>query len=261
MKGRRFIADLAARGRYHFTTEEVVRSLGLSVLAARAVLRRLAAKGEIATPYRGFHVIVPPEYRALNCLPPEQFVPQLMEHLREDYYVGLLSAAQHHGAAHQRPQVFQVMTTKNRPDIDCGQVHVVFVARRNAKKVPTASFNTPRGTMRVSTPEATALDLVQYVGHCGGIENAATVLAELAESIDPEQLARLAAVLVALPIAQRLGYLLEKVGAGDRTEPLAKLAAKRASHVTPLIPGRTMRGAPRDRRWRVAVNAKVEPEL
>ena len=30
--------------------------------------------------FRGFCVIVPPEYRRLGCLPPEQFVLQLMEH-------------------------------------------------------------------------------------------------------------------------------------------------------------------------------------
>jgi hypothetical protein len=58
---------------------------------------------------RGFHVIVPPEYRSLGCLPPEQFAPALMETLGMPYYAGLLSAAQFHGAAHQRPQVFQVV--------------------------------------------------------------------------------------------------------------------------------------------------------
>ena len=91
-----FTVDLAARGRYHFTTQEAQQALQVSVPATRAALRRLRAHGEIADPYRGFHVIVPPEYRKLGCLPAEQFVPQLMEYLREYYYVALLSAAELH---------------------------------------------------------------------------------------------------------------------------------------------------------------------
>src|SRR5688572_25487187 len=119
-----YIAALASRGRYHFTTEDAQRSLGISVLAVRAALRRRKVRGEIADPYRGFHVITPPEYRRLGCLPPEQFVPQLMEHLGEPYYVALLSAAEIHGAAHHRPQSFQVMVAKNRRPISCGKVRV-----------------------------------------------------------------------------------------------------------------------------------------
>ena len=66
-------------------------------------------------PFRGFHLIVPPEYRALGCLPADQFVPQLMEHLGLVYYAGLLSAASLHGAAHQAPMVFQTIVADNRP--------------------------------------------------------------------------------------------------------------------------------------------------
>src|SRR5262249_40136028 len=103
-----FIVELASRGRYHFTTEEAVASLRGQIPAVRAAMRRLKANGQIAAPHRGFHVIVPPEYRRLGCLPAEQFVPQLMDHLGETYYAALLSAAELHGAAHHRPQSFQV---------------------------------------------------------------------------------------------------------------------------------------------------------
>lgn len=101
------IDDLASRGQYHFTTDEMAARVGSSVIAARAALRRLQKKGVVATPHRGFHVIVPPEYRRLGCLPADQFIPQLMEHLGLDYYAALLTAGRYHGAAHQQPQVFQ----------------------------------------------------------------------------------------------------------------------------------------------------------
>ncbi|RLA20598.1 MAG: hypothetical protein DRQ56_02820 [Gammaproteobacteria bacterium] len=41
-------------------------------LVTRA-LNRLILKGELASPQRGFYVIVPPEYQQLGCLPAEQF--------------------------------------------------------------------------------------------------------------------------------------------------------------------------------------------
>jgi len=58
------------------------------------------------------------------------------------------------------------------------------------------SFNTPRGTIRVSTPEATAFDLVGYADQLGGLDQVAMVLGELGEALDPD---KLAAVADALP--------------------------------------------------------------
>ena len=259
MSHREFPTQLAARGRYHFTTEQTASELGVSLTAARAALRRLRDRGAIATPFRGFHVVVPPEYLSLGCLPPEQFVPQLMEHLGVVYYAGLLGAARYHGASHQQPQLFQVVVPTNRPRIDCGQVHVAFTARRNAREMPTVSFNTPRGQVIVSTPAATAYDLVGYESHCGGLSNVATLLSELSPALDPQQLVQ-AAPLSPMPWTQRLGFLLESVGAGDQCEPLHGYVAEHATGTTPLSPARDAAGAPRDPRWKLLVNSEVEPE-
>ena len=48
-------------------------------------------------------------------------------------------------AAHQRPQAFYIVTTKNRRPLRCGRVHVTFVARENAAAVPIFERTTPRG--------------------------------------------------------------------------------------------------------------------
>jgi len=253
------IDDLASRGRYHFTTKEAVDRLGVSVFAARAAIRRLQSKGLVAAPHRGFYVVVPPEYRRLGCLPADQFVPQLMDHLGQAYYAALLTAGRYHGAAHQQPQVFQVMVAKNRAPIACGEVRVSFVARRNAADVPTVRINTPRGYLAVSTPEATAFDLVGYPQHSAGIDNVATVLAELAERLDPAALASLA-LLSPVPWAQRLGYILELVGAADKTSPLARYVASVVNETTALVPSAPADGAPYDKRWRLLTNVDVEPD-
>jgi predicted transcriptional regulator of viral defense system len=249
---------LAGSGIHHFTTAEAVRALGVSPIAARAALRRLTAKGAIASPHRGFHVIVPPEYRRLGSLPAEQFVPQLMAHLGLDYYAGLLTAAQFHGAAHQRPQAFQVMVEKNRAAIECGEVRVDFIARKDIAGVPVVEMNTPRGVLRISSPEATAIDLVGYQGKAGGVDTVATVLAELAERLDAERLAA-AARTAPVPWSQRLGYLLDLAGAADKTDRLATWVRGHATEYGQLIPGRRRAGE-RSKRWRLVVNAKVEIE-
>ena len=258
-RARDVIADLSARGRYHFVSAELRAALGVSAAAARQALSRLAAKGAVASPARGFYVIVPPEYRRIGCLPAEQFVPALMELRRVRYYAALLSAAQYHGAAHHRPQAFQVMLGRNRPAISCGAVRVSFVARRNVGDVPVRTFNTPRGTVLVSTVEATAFDLVGYMHRAGGVDRVAALLSELGEEMDPARLVE-AAKSASIPWAQRLGYLLERVGAGDKAELLKEHVRNQARNFARLMPAASADNVPQSRDWRLYVNAAIETE-
>jgi predicted transcriptional regulator of viral defense system len=115
------------------------------------------------------------------------------------------------------------------------------------------------GTVRVATPAATALELVGYADRCGGLSHVATVLAELAEAIDP---AALAAEGRRAPVAwaQRLGWLLERVEKPDLADVLRPDVEARATAPTPLRRSAPTRGAERDARWRLIVNADVEPD-
>ena len=225
----------------------------------RLALSRLARKGQVASPARGFYVIVPPEYRRLGCLPPDQFIPALMEHRKRPYYAALLSAAQYHGAAHHRPQEFQVALAGNQRPISCGTVRVSFIARRRIGEVPVQNFNTPRGPILVSTVEGTAVDLVGYGHRGGGLDQIATVLSELAEQIDPHRLVTAAAV-APIPWAQRLGYLLECVGAVDKAALLKAHVQQKAYGTIPLLPAAPADGSPRADDWHLRVNAEVEVE-
>jgi hypothetical protein len=140
-----------------------------------------------------------------------------MAETKTPYYAGLLTAAQYHGAAHHRPQEFQVMLAKARRPIVCGRVRVAFHVRKNISDVPLQHINTPRGTVAVSTPAATAYDLVGYEAKIGGLDAVATILVELAEKLDAETLAALGPT-VPLPWVQRLGYLLEHIGEAPRAK-------------------------------------------
>jgi predicted transcriptional regulator of viral defense system len=255
-----FIDDLLSQGKYCFSGAEAAQALGSGVFAARAALRRLRHKGDIAMPLRGFYVIVPPELRNLGCLPANQFIPSLMAHLEEPYYAGLLTAAEHHGAAHHRPQAFQVVVKRSRPGISCGGVRVDFISRKNVAAIPTQDFKTQRGYLKVSSPEVTAFDLAGYPHHAGGLDNAATVLSELAEFIDA---AKLASITELSPVAwsQRLGYLLDLIGEADLAEDLAEYVNNKNAVPIPLSPTQPHKGIRQNMRWRLFANEKVEPEL
>ncbi len=256
---RTVIDHLAATGRYHFTAAEMRSALGVSGAASKLALRRLIKKRQVASPARGFYVIVPPEYRSLGCLPADQFIPALMEHREIRYYAALLSAAQYHGAAHQRPQEFQVALARNRRPIVCGAVRASFLARQRISAVPLQRFNTPRGTILVSTPEATAVDLVGYERRAGGLHHVATVLSELAARIDPDRLV-IAVQTAPVSWAQRLGYLLELVGAADRVMPLKEYVQRRARQSTALVPTFARLHTSCSGDWRLRINADVEPD-
>jgi hypothetical protein len=100
---------------------------------------------------------------------------------------------------------------------------------------------------------------VRYPSGAGQLSNAATVLAELAERLDPKALVGIAP-LVRLPDVQRLGYLLDAVGEHRRTGPLAGWLGARGHRVVPLRRG-VATGAEVDQRWKVAVNDELELDL
>jgi len=64
-----WIDDLQSQGRYTFTRAQIESESGRSPIAARAAVGRLKKQGRIASPRRGFYVIVPPEYRAVGSPP------------------------------------------------------------------------------------------------------------------------------------------------------------------------------------------------
>lgn len=259
MRARAYVEELASNGRHHFSSPEALQAIGGSPAAARAQLRRLKKQGLIAEPARSFHVIVAPEYRRLRCLPAEQFVDQLMKFWEEPYYIGLLSAAERHGAAHQRPQSCQVIVRKNRATLSCGEVRVEFIARGDLEKMPVATVNTPLGVLRYATPEVTALELVGYPNHAGGLSNVATIVSELAESIDTGKLLEVARQS---PISwsQRIGYLLDLVGREDLAKVLELFVQEQAKSFTPLRRAAAITSAKRNAKWRLIVNAEVEPD-
>ncbi|HVE87152.1 MAG TPA: type IV toxin-antitoxin system AbiEi family antitoxin [Myxococcales bacterium] len=253
-----FVDALQGSGRYVLTRPEAIEALGVSDEALQAAVRRLAAKRRIVVPRRGFFVIVPVEYRSAGAPPPDWFIDDLMKFECQPYYVGLLSAAALHGAAHQQPQEFQVVTNAPLRPTRAGRARIRFFTKRHLERTPAIQVKTETGFMRVSTPEATAIDLVRYARSAGHLANVATVLGELAEKLDPGRLVEAARADVELSHVQRLGHLLDLVGAASIGEPLAAWLEAQRPRVIALRPGRALKTAARDSRWHVAINEQVE---
>ncbi|WP_425349861.1 type IV toxin-antitoxin system AbiEi family antitoxin [Rhizobium altiplani] len=143
---------------------------------------------------------------------------------------------------------------------------IVFYYRKDIAAVEPGieDRKTDTGRMKISSPALTALDLLRYPQAAGGIDNVATVLMDLAEKIDPSQLAALSDA-AERPVIQRLGYLLERLGHKDRSDPMyAALMARGAAPWTELDrhetrdPDFTPTPQERDDRWHVIVRRSPE---
>ncbi|MBA2654377.1 MAG: type IV toxin-antitoxin system AbiEi family antitoxin [Gammaproteobacteria bacterium] len=260
MKAQEFINDLRSQGRYFFTIKEAEKALALTKIATINAIRRLRLNKSVVSPARGFYLILPPEYQVLGCLPADMFIPDLMKYLNQPYYVGFLSAAQYYGAAHQKPQRFQVVTLKNRPPIRCGRIYIEFIANKKAGEMPTKKFNTYAGVIEVATPEQIANDIVSMPRHAAGISNVATVLMELAEKINITKIIELTQINPELFWLQRLGYLLEFLEFDQLANEITKILTDKKLHWVRLVSHASYKPLLRDKKWKIIVNTKVEPD-
>ena len=256
-----WIDSLQSRGQYSFTSKEAVLGLGGRKIAFKRAAARLTPKGRVIVARRGFYVIVPLEYRSAGAPPPSSFIDALMKDWKHSYYVGLLSATALHGAAHQKPQEFQVVTDARLRALRVGRGKIHFFLKSKLTQTPTLSVKTETGYLQVSTPEATALDLVRYSQSVGGFDNVATVLKELSERISPGVLLKMAKEESEVPVLQRLGFLLDHVGAGRVATPMARWLARQKISAVALRPQKVSQGPTTGNRWNLVVNEEVESDI
>ncbi len=257
---RDLVDELQSEGRYTFSFAEMAAAFVGSDTALRSALRRLKEKARLVSPRREFYVIVPVEYRVTGSPPASWFVDDLMRFLGQPYYVGLLSAATVHGASHQQPQLFQVVTHLPTLKMSAGRVRLAFTRRRKIKRIETVRVKTETGYMTVSIPEATVFDLIRHFRLAGHLSNVATVLAELTEVINLDKLA-VAAGAASIPDVQRAGYLFELTGHAQMARRLEEYLSTRRVRPALLRPGADSDGDPFDERWRLVINDQVEPDL
>ena len=207
-----YIDDQRSDGQYSFTADDLRKRFDLSDEALKKSLQRLKREKKVAMVRNGFYVIVPPEYRVKGIIPTSFYVNDLMRFLNRDYYVGLLNAAALHGAAHQQPQSFTIITRgPSLRKIQNERAEIHFLINKSWNQVGIEKKKVSTGFINVSSPELTALDLINFHDAVGGFDRIATVLEELSEKIFAEKLIGSAKQYGKVVVIQRLGYLLEHI--------------------------------------------------
>jgi AbiEi antitoxin C-terminal domain len=257
---RPYIEGLLASGRLSFQRDEAIQALGVSPEAFLAASGRAQEAGLLLHPRRGFYVIVPPQARVFGSPPVAAVIDPLMKAEGARYYVGLLKAAELHGAAHQAVMEFQIVSDKRLPEIVLGRSVIrPFFRKEWPDERSIEVRSTESGEYRISNPALTALDLVRYPNAAGSLDAVATIVAELADEIRPQDLA-IAAASVERPVAQRLGYILDSVGRADLGDALldALNGDLRWADLDGAIEGEPVET---NERWKLRIHRQLEADL
>lgn len=258
-----WITYLLSQGRVGFALRELRSGFPEQTQeATKSALKRLVDKRQIISIHKGYYLILPPQFRSKGVLPPTLFLDAFMKELGRPYYLALLSAAAYHGASHQQPQEFFVVTgfPVLRPMRKKG-LKVNYISRKDIPASLVEIRKTEAGYLKISNPVLTATDLIQYAKRVGGINRVATVLAELAERIQADAFDETLLEHVPVTAVQRLGYLLEQV-LGNKLLADALYSALQNIHAPlfriPLKASAPVKGFIADERWKVIVNTDIE---
>lgn len=260
-----WIEKLQAKGKRAFAVRDIHEAFpGISDIAVKRSLSRLSQKGKVASIYKGYYLIIPPQYAIRGILPPLLFIDGFMKFLKRPYYVGLQSAAALHGAAHQQPQEFFVFTVfpALRATAKKG-IKVNYISVKNIPEIYLQERKTESGYLKISSPELTAIDLIQFEKRVGGMNRVATILNELAEAMNPEKITAAFVRDMATTVVQRLGYLLDKELAVNSLADKLYDECMRAGLKFFRIPLKTSartKGCSSNNRWNVIANIKIESD-
>ncbi|MCD6347909.1 MAG: type IV toxin-antitoxin system AbiEi family antitoxin [Bacteroidales bacterium] len=263
IKIHQWIDKLQSHGKYAFSLDLLEKELpNYTAIGIKRALSRLSVKGLVVSISKGYYLIISPQYTSKGVLPPSMYLDAFMKHLKRPYYLGLLNAAAYHGAAHQQPQEFFVVTSF--PVLRTTQRNGLKVNYISKKAVPDSLLDlrkTGSGYLKISNTVLTATDLLRYEKRIGGFNRVATVLNELAESIKPEDFTDILIEHVPVTALQRLGYLLDNViGNSLLADSLYQslLSNKEKLLRIPLKASVQATGFSSDERWKVIVNTKIE---
>lgn len=261
MSLNKWITQQEQRGITSFSFQQIRQAFhNRSENTLKTDINRLSSSKRIQNVYKGFYVIIPTQYQLKGVVPPTYYINELMEYLGKPYYVGLLSAAALFGASHQKAMLTQVVTTGPRSRISNKNTLLDWNYRQHIPSELIVSQNAEMGRINYSSAELTAVDIIQFASNIGGYQRAATVLAELVDSLD---ISKMECVLpyTTITTMQRLGYLLEFVVFDqDKADMLYDIVKKRNGYFNTVLMStdRLPSNNARRNRWRVNMNIDIE---
>lgn len=258
-----YIDHLQRHEQYAFSREQLKSTVQKTDLALKSELMRLSDKKEIISLRKGFYLILPPRYKHLGKLPLKLYVHQLFESMERPYYVSLYSAAAIHGASHQQIQAEYVTTTPPKlRDIQKQNIHLNFFTTQHWPQQNITKQKSDAGYYLVSSPALTAADLIKHQRKIGGLDRVYTVLEELMDIISSTDLKELVTWYPYASIIQRLGYLLENLGASEnQLQPIRKHLHQMRYYPVALNHIPNYKAGKARNSWKVDANIEPESDL
>jgi predicted transcriptional regulator of viral defense system len=253
-----YINTLLAEGKFFFTKQEAMSRLELNPNQFRFQAYRLLKRKAIRRLVHDFFMIIPAEYYHLGSLPPNWIIDPLMKYLKQDYYIGLLSAAALYGATEQQPMVFQVITNKVTKSIHLERGFIEFHVLKNCSLSTTSFITVSTGYVKVSSREQTIIDLVKFYKVSGYLSTVALVIKTIAEEGDLSKLDIVIAQEKTNSVLQRLGYILENVGFPQLADIIDLELKKRSIQYVYLRPDFHKKEGFKDKRWKLVINDSLE---
>ncbi len=250
-----FVDSRLALGQVAFSLAELMKETGLTAIAAKYQLIRLGDRVVRISRRQPFFLIVGPEHRSMGAPPAIWWLQDYFDWLRRPYYLALLSAASLFGSNPQALQVTQVMTDRPGRVINVGRVQVSFFVKGDIERTPTQQLAQAPALLWISTPEATAFDLIRYASRIGGIERAAETISLMLPKLRTRELERVLDAQDEPSVAQRLGFVLEVLGAKKLAAAVHHWLPNKVTTV-PLAPTkRKSKNMPVIERWKVLNNS------
>jgi len=257
-----YIKELRSIGRYAFTDNDLFQSVDKDKKNIRKDLDRLRDKGDIKNIRRGFYTIIPDEYSNMGALPVDLYADDLMKYLNKKYYVGLYSAAMLHGAAHQQPQEYYIVTDSPKPRSIIKKDFILNFSEK--KKFPILGIEekkTSTGYLQVSNRELTFFDLIYYVKNLGGMNRIITILDELREEIKISSFKDVMRNEIPYTVLQRAGFIMDKFFHEDKLSSIIEHKLLKENIRTTLLNPSGKKSGEINEKWKVQVNIKIESDL
>lgn len=253
-----------SKGKLAFNLTELSQSFHSDTnIGIKRMLDRLSEKGKIVSIFKGYYLIIPPQYSSKGILPPAMFIDGLMKFLGRKYYLGLLNAASLHGASHQQPQEHFVIT--EYPVLRTTQKKGIKINYISTRQLPPDTLvdknKTETGYLNVSNPLLTAIDLIYYEKRIGGLNRASTVINELIEKVKQKDITVELIDYANVTSLQRLGFILEEVvdrkELGQKIYNLCNIAEKTFYQIPLKASGERKKGH-LNGKWKLIINTQIE---
>jgi hypothetical protein len=186
-----YLDGLLARGRAHFSRDEIAAALALRPSALAAAITRAINESRLASPRHGFYLILRPEDQIGGAPDPVKWIDPLMKHQGIDCRISLLCAAAFHGASHQASMVFQVIVRRQVRDFDIGRHRLQFLYQtlqtfiQVNRPVLVGQMKSDAGFATVAGVELTLLDCARYFHKAAGLDGVAQIVKDIGAKANP----------------------------------------------------------------------------